>query len=512
MLRLPKIPYAMRKNRREILSMRGINYADAAQDGDLADSLNISARRFPYISTRHAREEIDGYSSVTAMTAWDKLVCVDGTSLIFDGKVVGTVLPGDKQFAVVNTKLVIWPDKVYLDLTTSTVKPLGASASGSGATFGKNTLTISGWGVDLTTKFSVGDAVEIEGCSNAMNNKSIIIKALTSTEITTTDDAFNEVSDSTQTVTISRDIPDMDFICESENRLWGCSSTKQTLFASAQGDPTNFYIYEGTSMDSYALPVGSEGAFTGCCKLSSSVLFWKETKLHKILGSYPAEYSLYTYNLEGLRSGCHKSMQVINEVLFYMGLHGVYAYSGGTPSLMSANFGNRDFSDAIAGNDGDSYYLSVKEGPDKHLYVYETRSGIWVKEDEVYCKDFARIGKELYMLMDDGHVYRSDSGHYDDDLEWMAQFTPFYETAGGRKTHSKIILRTELPKGSYMVVEVRFDGGSWKEACKIIGKSNDAVPLRVVMERCDKFEVRLSGKGPCTIMDFVREFSVGSEV
>ena len=175
----------------------------------------------------------------------------------------------------------------------------------------------------------------------------------------------------------------MDFICESENRLWGCSNSAQTIYASSMGDPTNFYVYEGLSTDSYALAVGSEGNFTGCCKLSSSVLFWKETKLHKILGGYPAEYSLYTYDIEGLQAGCHKSIQVINEVLFYMGLHGIYAYSGGTPSLISGNFGDRSFTDAVAGNDGDSYYLSAKEGDAHHVLVYEAKYGIWVREDEL---------------------------------------------------------------------------------------------------------------------------------
>lgn len=77
MLELPQIPYAMQKNRREIVAMRGINYSDVLQDGDLADSLNLSARRYPYITTRKARVKQSGYENATAMTSWDKLV-VDG--------------------------------------------------------------------------------------------------------------------------------------------------------------------------------------------------------------------------------------------------------------------------------------------------------------------------------------------------------------------------------------------------------------------------------------------------
>ncbi len=516
-LNLPKVPNVLPKNRREILAMRGINYSDQLQDGDMADSMNISAKRYPYITTRKARVKQEQYVDVTAMTAWDKLVTVAGTDLFFDGNVVGTVLPGEKQFAVVNTQLVIWPDKVFLDLNTQTVKPLGASVSGVGAVFTESSMEIAwqkgGEPVDLTTIFRAGDGITISGCTTQIsNNREIVIKNVSATKITVTNNTFIAGEETGTELTLSRKIPDMDYICESENRLWGCSGKTQTIYASSLGDPTNFNVFQGLSTDSFALAVGSDGNFTGCCKLGSSVLFWKETKLHKILGSYPAEYTLYSYNIEGLRAGCHKSLQVINETLFYMGLHGVYAYSGGMPNLISQNFGMREFSDAVSGNDGDSYYLSVKEGNKKHLFVYETRIGIWIREDEIYCTGFARIGKDLYMLLDTGEVCIAEGPQDDPTLEWRVQFTPFYETIQGRKTHSKINLRLELPKGSYLTIYARFDGKPWGEIATVVGKSFDAVPVRIPLGRSDKFELKLAGRGPCTILSILREFSVESEV
>ena len=496
----------------ETVAMRGINYSDQIQDGDLRDSLNLSARRYPYIATRRKRVQQDGYAGATALTAWGKLVAVEGTSLLYDGEKVGTVTAGEKQFAVVNTKMVIWPDKVYLDMTSREVKSLGAKLTGSKATFTKSTMKVSGW-TDLTTLFKAGDAVTMTGCTTEKeNNKDFVIVSVMADTITVTDNTFKEATEASTAITIERKIPDMDFICESENRLWGCSSDEQTIYASSLGDPTNFYAYEGLSTDSYALAVGTEGAFTGCCKLTSSVLFWKETKLHKILGSYPAEYSLYTYDIEGLQKGCHKSLQVINEVLFYMGLHGVYAYTGGTPSLISANFGDHAFTDAVAGNDGDSYFLSLREGEDIHFMVYETRNGIWVREDGTEALDFARIGKDMYFLTSDGTVWLADGREDDPEIEWMAQFTPFYETIEGRKSYSRLMLRLELPKGSWLTAEVRCDGGLWKECGKVVGRENDVVPLRIAVNRCDKFEIRLRGKGPCTILSMLREFRVGSDV
>ena len=511
-MRLPQISYNVSKSQSEIVAMRGINYSDQIQDGDLRDGLNLSARRYPYITTRLAREKQAGYTSATALTAWGKLVAVEGTNLLYDGEVVGKVSAGEKQFAVVNTRMVIWPDKVYLDMNSREVKDLGAKLTGSKATFTTSSMKVTGWG-DLKLHFKAGDAITITGCTTqSANNKDIVIKSLTADTITVAENTFVGATEASTSITLERKIPDMDFICESENRLWGCSNEEQTIYASSLGDPTNFYVYEGLSTDSYALAVGTEGEFTGCCKLTSSVLFWKETKLHKILGSYPAEYSLYTYDIEGLQKGCHKSLQVINEVLFYMGLHGVYAYTGGTPSLISGNFGDYEFGRAVAGNDGDSYYISLSEGEKHHLFVYETRAGIWVREDGTRAVDFARIGKSLYFLDNTGAVWLADSRQDDPTVEWMAQFTPFYETIQGRKTYSRLILRLELPKGSYLIAEVRTDGKVWKECGKVVGREHDTVPLRIAINRCDKFEIRLRGKGPCTILSMMREFSVGSDM
>ena len=494
-----------------MVEFRGINYSDQTQDGDLRDSLNVSARRYPYLSTRRARAKQEGYSNCTALTARGKLVAVRGTDLLYDGNVVGQVTEGEKQFAVVNTKMVIWPDKVYLDLTSQTVKPMGAKMTGTGAKFTATGITFTGWG-DLTEHFKVGDGITISGCTvKTENNKDVTIKGITATEITVNE---NEIvaADETGEITLERRIPDMDYICESENRLWGCSSAAQTIYASSLGDPTNFFVNDGIATDSWAVAVGTEGDFTGCIRLSSSLLFWKETKLHKLLGSYPAEYSMYTYDIEGLQKGCHKSLQIINEVLYYMGLHGVYGYTGGMPALMSPNFADRMLTNAVAGNDGDSYYLSVQDGDARHLFVYETRSGIWVREDDTQVLDFARVGKDLYFLNSDGEVWLSDSRIEDMEQEWMAQFTPFYDTIQGRKHYSKLLLRVELPEGAWMRVEACFDGGTWREAGKLLGRKQDSIPLVVPINRCDRFELRLSGCGPCSVLAMALEYQIGSDV
>ena len=515
MFTLPGLPYLPQKNQVQTVAMRGINYSDRIKDGDIADSLNISARRYPYIATRRGREKLAGYSGATALSGWGKLVVIQNGNLFYDGERVGSVEDGEKQFAVVNTKLVIFPDKKYLDLTHKTLNNLGAVLTNEkGATFTTDSVTLKEYDGDLTKLFKAGDGVTLIVSNGGENqNVDFIIKGVTEDTITVTSNTF-VAEECAGVVTITRKIPDLDYICESENRLWGCNSKEQTIYCSALGDPTNFNVFQGLSTDSYALAVGTEGDFTGCCKLSSSVLFWKENGLHKILGSFPAEYAMNHYTIEGLRKGCHKSMQVINEVLFYVGAHGVFAFSGSTPTLISDNFGEKEFASAVAGNDGDSYFLSCCDNEGKwHLLVYETSVGIWVHEDNIQCIDFARVGKELYFLEAScGEIYRTSNGKDEENIPWYIQFVPFYETIEGKKSYSKLLLRLELPVKSYLTVSVRQDEGAWREIGQVVGNTTGVARVRIPISRCDKFQLRLDGKGPCTILSMLREFSVGGEV
>ena len=189
---LPDWPMVRITRRKEMVQGRGINYSDNFQDGDLAGSENLSVRRWPYIATRNARKRVEEHQGVTAMTSWNGLVVVrpgdhDGTTedkVLYQGESIGWLehLEGvTRQFAAVNTRLVIWPDKKYLDMADKTIKDLGAEAEASGADFpaqdkekkNEHTNTVKftlAEGVDLTQVFRPGDGVEIAGLSELEDN------------------------------------------------------------------------------------------------------------------------------------------------------------------------------------------------------------------------------------------------------------------------------------------------------------------------------------------------------
>lgn len=523
---LPDWPMVRITRRKETVQSRGINYSDNYGEGDLAGSENLSVRRWPYIATRNARERQQDYQDVTALTSWNGLVAVIGTDLYYKGEKVEMpedveMTAGAKTFAAVNTKLVIWPDKLYLDMSTEpvSVKKLGATLEATGATVavteveesGKVSMTTTITFVtddNLTAMFNPGDGVELNGFANAENNRSLVIQKVEAKKITVDSGDFKSETKS-GAITMKRKIPEMDFICESGNRLWGVSNAEKTIYSSSLGDPTNFYVFQGVSTDSYALPVASAGDFTGCCKLSSSVLFWKEQVLHKVLGNYPAEYVMYTYEMEGVRTGCEKSMTIINDALFYVGLHGVFTYAGGTPADISAVFGEHLLTEAVGGTDGEKYYLSCLDDGAETLYVFSPNDGVWLREDTFRAVDITREGEDVYLLRRDGSVWIADSREPDPQIEWSLEYKPFYETIEGRKRVSRLLIRMEMPRGAWFRVETSTDDEPWQEAGLIKGPRADTVPLQVQPRRGDQYKVRLRGHGPCVIKGVLREYLQG---
>ena len=617
---LPKLPYSEQRRQSQILQFRGTNLTDNYPLGSVRDSLNITTDRFPYIASRNARGAVEGGHNtfVSSLFNWDELVKVSGTVLYIGNERVADpqslLDSAEKQFAVVNTKLVIFPDKVYIDMSEDekVIRPLANSAAGTGGVlFNATDGTIAIPAIDEGdfSVFGANNALRVEGCVETKNDtvskymriagvenfsptaikysyfggdgsktafkldtksnfvtrvevggeplatgwtfdyethtvtfdtapaagtNNIRIASKPGRVIITVDTAYTPVYGGAEAadtiITFERDIPDLDYICASENRVWGCSNKTQTIYASSLGDPTTFYAYSGVDTDSYAVAVGTDGDFTGCCAYSSSVLFFKEEVLHKVLGGYPSQYQIYTYNLNGVKKGCHKSLININDTIFYVSLHGVCNYTGGGSSVLSAALGDINLSNAAAGSDGEHYYLSAKTGDDWNLWNFSMKTGMWVREDDTEVIAFTTIGKTVYGVKNRsvipnlryGDIFVLDGGEpIDKDTPWSLTFAPFYETISGsynskssifaKKRYGRMHLRVELPKDSYIVASVRMDDGRWSEAGRIIGQASGVYMMTVPIKTCDKCELKLEGKGSFCILNMQRFYTIGSE-
>ena len=143
-MKLPYFTAAANRNRRQTILFGGVNYSQDTQDGELAESLNLSSMRFPCLSQRAGRKTHATYEGATGLYARGKLCVVRGTDFLYDGKVVGQVTEGEKHFATINTKIVIFPDKAYYDTATEEFGSLEAEymAYPGNLTFTANTITV----------------------------------------------------------------------------------------------------------------------------------------------------------------------------------------------------------------------------------------------------------------------------------------------------------------------------------------------------------------------------------
>lgn len=55
-VKLPYFTAAANRNRRQTILFGGVNYSQDTQDGELAESLNLSSMRFPCLSQRAGRK------------------------------------------------------------------------------------------------------------------------------------------------------------------------------------------------------------------------------------------------------------------------------------------------------------------------------------------------------------------------------------------------------------------------------------------------------------------------
>lgn len=205
---VPYMQYSARKSTQQIVTFGGLRYGRGGNDGDFSQTRNLSSRQFPALSQRRGRKLFQSYDHATALYARNKLIVVDGTDVIYDGRVVGQVTEGEKSITSVNTKVLIFPDKKYYDTELDQFGDMAVTveADSAAVTWTTSSLKITGKG-DLQTLFAAGQAVEISGSSVGANNKTAVIRGVSSDTLTFSDNTFSAGSE-TGTVKVERKVPD----------------------------------------------------------------------------------------------------------------------------------------------------------------------------------------------------------------------------------------------------------------------------------------------------------------
>lgn len=447
---------------------------------------------------------------------------------------VGLVSYTEKKWASMGSKVVIFPDKLYLDTATGEFGSLEAMWSGN-ASIGDGTYGDSPAVLNTITAavnpfpFNEGDAVTVSvtETDGRVNNGTFIIRGVSEDKLTLTflENTFKAAVDPSH-IRIERTVPDLDYICESGGRLWGCKGDE--IFASKLGDVFNWNSFDGISTDSWSVKVPSAGDFTGCVSYLGMPTFFKEDMIYKIYGSEPKEYQLLNSEALGCDEKSGASVCAAGDILMYVSRGGVVAYTGSFPRSASAVLGTERLSHGVAGSDGIRYYLSCRDGDRRSLYVYDTEKNLWHREDDADAIGFAAEGDSLYMLTRDGVIsavrYGADIPEESEEETVISEcvFSPY--TASGdtdKKGVHRVTVRCEIFDRSNDVVElyIRYNGigdydireGAWESLGYLAPKSRNSFELTFVPRRCDSFSLMIRGRGSWRIHSVTREYYVSRD-
>ena len=297
----------------------------------------------------------------------------------------------------------------------------------------------------------------------------------------------------------ARSFPVMDFVVEAGNRLWGCrfGDGVNELYGSKLGDFRNWYAFEGLSTDSYSVARGHDGPYTGAAVLGGCPLFFRADSLEKILPSASGNHSVVTVSLEGIEQGSAKSAVVIRDRLYYKSAGGIYCYNGTLPVRVSQALGDVPYRWAVAGARGRRYCVSMT-GPNgsPYLFVLDTQTGFWYKEDILRFRTAYSDGEQLYYTSAlGGSLYCIGSADDSQGVVWWAETGDLIPRMALRRYVTRIQVKAKPDLGSELRVYVSYDGDTWQKKGTLPGGALKCLTFSVFSRRSGGVRLRLEGTG-----------------
>lgn len=562
----------------------GYNHQMKIADGEWFDTKNLTTLRYPMMSPRPRRATLNSnFTKLHEIIAKDALYWIDNGTLYANGFATGLTglqTLAETQLVSMGAYICIFPDKKYIntmDLTdygdmgavwtyTGTVtysmchqdgtiyenvtksssepqNPSGGdiwidTASGSVKEYSVYTKV---WvvietvytRVDFTTfgqvgsKFKEYDGVNITGMhedeSSDLNGCKILYAVGEENNqdyiviIGIQEEQFSE----TATIRISRDVPDMDFVCEAQNRLWGCfygndgTQNINEIYCCALGDFKNWEQYLGVSTDSWRASRGSDGPWTGCINYLGTPTFFKENIIHPVSVSSVGAHQIGDLPARGVQQGSHRSLAVVNETLYYKSRTGVMAYQGGIPVDVAQALGEETYYNAVGGVFGQRYYISMKDRQNAwHLFCFDAAKGIWMREDNLHVESFASWGDELYAKVGNSILaLNGTEGTQESAVDWYAETGIQYYRYPDKKYVSRFNIRLNMERNSKLQIFLEYDSsGLWEftQEVRLPVTGTSTIPVRP--RRCDHMRMRLEGTGDVRIFSIARILEQGSDV
>lgn len=570
-MRYPKLKIPVQ--RRETTStFGGFNANVRIGDREFSQMKNLTSDRYPTVSPRNVRTRHAVLQNGLGLIARDTLCYIDGSFFVMDGYRVDLGLDDSpKSLVSMGAYVVIFPDKKYIntvDLTdfgnleahfsagTATVCPctasgdaavpdfVGASEPASpqpGQTWLDTSITpnaLKQWSAsslwaemgasycaistpNIGKSFRENDTVTLSGLGQLDGAASVVKAEDDCLVVVGLLDGLTEI---TTPFTVSRTVPEMDFVIENGNRLWGCryglnsnGEIVNELYASALGDFRNWNSFQGLSTDSYQVSLGSDGRFTGAISHLGYPLFFKADCLHKIYGNAPSSFQLQTTPCRGVENGSSQSLAIVGETLYYKSPAGICAYDGSLPRDISSQLGKTHYGSAIAAALGSKYYLSMLDDDGNScLFVYDTARTMWHIEDDFRPLAMTQCRGSLFAIDSTGREILNLTGGSGEPAEESVDWFAVTGSIGGGLPDTKYLtalqVRLSMEEGTRVNFALRYDSkGPWEPAGSLTGTGLGSFCVPIRPRRCDHLHLKISGRGPMQIYAITRSMESGGE-
>lgn len=366
----------------------------------------------------------------------------------------------------------------------------GTEAASTALTFNFSSITTSG---TAFSGFNVGDYVKISGnTTKKLNNVTIEVKGVSSSVLSFEySDLYASSGAVTETITVNIPCPTMDYGCSHGNRIWGVRDNK--IYVSGLG---RYDLFEPFAIDldttdfAYVAETDLNESFIGIRSYGGFVIALKRNQLYEIYGENPP------YRIKAIiKEGCvsNKSIVEFNGSIYYVNdKRGLVSYSGGYPQSESQIL-NETYNDAVCATDNNKLYMCLYTGSAYKLYVLDQK-GLWIQEDDLQVKEFAKTNGYLYAIDASGNIIRFNSGIeeiYSEGILDVQTYGTF-----DKKYLKSIPIRLEVFADSSVTVSVKYNNDAeWTELNTYYEADLTTYEIKFLPRRIDHVQLKINGVG-----------------
>ncbi len=520
---------------------------DAAVELGIADMQNLSPRCAPALATRLARTQYvaaptQGEPHGMAMLG-EALYFVQGTGLYravdSDGdavpevSLVGMVSDTDKQMAVHGGRLLIFPDKLYVDGADGLLYPMELDSGAiAGMVFNDSTITLPAGRTWSALGFRAGDGLHIINADDVTPAPEGYYRIReVRGRVATLVESFSARYDSG--AICRREVPDLTRVCVMGDRVYGISGAD--IHISAAGSA---FCWAGSAgadgLGPIRLHTDTAGELTALSPWQGYMVFFKADRICRLVGNRVDSLSLVDLRAPGVPAELAGTLCEVGGALYYCSHRDVHRYSGTYPErigvypadkMRSFMYGNGWYRAAagIGGSDGFGYYLSLgaRSGNPANptviwrMFLYAPERGEWLCEDMFRAAAMLEHGGALRMQDAQGNIWMTSSagqhfygaateGEDAGGVSAMVTFRPIYADGPERLRITDLYVQATAEKDAELWVDVAYaDGHAESDAVKFeqavghfTGPMEDRmlhIPLRP--QAADSVVIRLRMRG-----------------